>query len=409
MASRRSLVVTLIIIGSGLFLPIPPGSAADLAALERMYKEANVLLNSDKFQEALELYNQILEQHTEGDNVWVMRAGAKWRLKDLSGARADLTQAMKLNPYNFEPYRVRAMMRFEAEDYDGCLADLTKAIALCKVWRDQQLHPDDADEADAAYATLFRMRGQANLVSGDKNAAIYDFSQALELQPDSVPALFNRGRGYEAIGEPDAAIADYSRVIELEPRHIDALNNRAWRRFHKFEWDAAIADGEKALAIEPKEVGTMLAVGYAQFGKGDYASAVKSLTAAADETWNSPVDSAYALFIRHFALLRLGTPDKRVATSWDGWGANVWTQALGKYLSGVIDESQLESLAEGEQDEEELSGRACEMHFYIGMMRLLSGDKTTAKLRFQAAVQANRQNFFEHCLAQAELKRLRGN
>ena len=38
---------------------------------------------------ALELYNQILEAAPEGDNVWITRAIAKWRLKDASGGFGD--------------------------------------------------------------------------------------------------------------------------------------------------------------------------------------------------------------------------------------------------------------------------------------------------------------------------------
>lgn len=364
--------------------------AADSDQLEKRFKEANTKIDAGEFQSALETYNEILEAEPKAGNVWVMRAIARWNLKDRSGARADLAQAINLHPDNVEAYRVRGQFRYQQEDYSGSLADFNKAIELLR---------------DEPVAELFGMRAEVENKLTDRPSAIYDLTRAIELKPDYVAALYLRGQLYEADGESATAEADYTKVIELNPKHADALCNRAWIRFHALKWDEAIADGKKVLEIAPKAVAALRVVGYAQFARGDYAASAATLAAAADVEPTS--DAAYALFVRHYALLRTGATDKRVATTWGNWKDAPWLQALAKFITGQIDEDALEAAAKDTSDDGELAGRACEMHFYIGLARKQAGDKSTARLRFQSAVKTEQKTYVEDALAQAELSRVK--
>jgi lipoprotein NlpI len=84
----------------------------------------------------------------------------------------------------------------------------------------------------------------------------------------------------------------------------------------------------------------------------------------------------------------------------------VWVQAIAKFIVGQISEDELETAAKDTPDDGELMGRACEMHFYIGLARKQAGDKSTARLRFQSAIGTDQKTYIEHALASAELKRL---
>lgn len=387
-------------------LPTDVVHAADNDALEKRFKEANAKLDAGEAQPALDAYNEILEAEPKAGNVWVMRAIAKWKLKDLSGARADLAQAIALHPDNVDAYRVRGQMRYEAKDYSNSLADFTKAIDEVKSNLRAVMGAGDKDAAisyEQENAELWGMRAEVESKLGDNSAAIYDLTHAIELKPDFVAAFYLRGQLYEATGESGSAEADYSKVIGLNPRHADALNNRAWIRFHALKWDDAIADGKKVSEIAPKAAVALRVVGYSQFAKGDFADAAQTLAAAADADPSS--DAAYALFVRHYAVLRTGGADQRVATSWGNWKDEPWLQALAKFLVGKIDEEALEVVAKETLDDGELAGRACEMHFYIGLARQLAGDNSTARLRFQSALHTDQKTYIEHALASAELAR----
>jgi lipoprotein NlpI len=170
------------------------------------------------------------------------------------------------------------------------------------------------------------------------------------------------------------------------------------------KWDAAIADGKKALELAPEAAIAMRVVGYSQFARGDYAAAAQTLANAADADKTSG-GAAYALIVRHHALLRTGSADKRLATSWGDWKDAPWLQALAKFTTGAIDEDALEAVAKDTKDDGELAGRVCEMHFYVGLARKQAGDKSTARLRFQSALKTEQKTFIEDALASAELAR----
>jgi tetratricopeptide (TPR) repeat protein len=399
------LVLTVIVSLTALAIAT---RAAENEELEKRFKEANSKLDAGETQTALDAYNEILEAEPAAGNVWVMRAVAKWKLKDLSGARADLAQAIALHPDNVDAYRVRGQMRYEAKDYSNSLADFTKAIE--QVRSNARAFMTAGNKAGAiAYekenAELWGMRAEVHSKSEDNPSAIYDLTRAIELKPDYTAAFYLRGQLYEAGAESAAAEDDYSKVIELNPKHADAFNNRAWIRFHALKWDDAIRDGKEALAIAPKAAVALRVVGYSEFAKGDYAEAAKTLAAAAEA---DPTPSgAYALFVRHHALLRLGESDKRLATSWGNWKDEPWLQALAKFITGQIDEDALEAVAKDTPDDGELAGRACEMHFYIGLARKQAGDRSTARLRFQSALNTEQKTFIEDALSHAELARMK--
>lgn len=375
----------------GLWLALlaaPVALAATPEELEAKFASANAKLDAGEHRAAIDLYNEILEAEPRAGNVWINRAIAKWNLKDVSGARADLAQALALDADNVGAYRVRASLRFQSGDLRGSLADVDAAL---------QRVDDDAE--------LHGMRGEVLRGLGDNNGALNALDAAIRLDGDYVAARFLRAQLLEGEQSPDAALADYNRVLELEPKHADARNNRGWIRFHRLDWDGAIADARAVLELAPQAAIAERLRGYAEFGRGNYEAAAAALAQATELAKDDPEQAAFALFVRHHALLRLGKPDKRLATTWGHWQDD-WLKGLARFIVGQIDEDALENLVQSATDADEKAGRACEAHFYVGLARLHAGDKSTARLRFRSAVSTDKNTFVEHALAQAELKRL---
>jgi tetratricopeptide (TPR) repeat protein len=67
-----------------------------------------------------------------------------------------------------------------------------------------------ASEYDMAYAT-----GVEHLYSGNFEAAIASFTEAIELNPDEPITYLDRGDTYYSTGNIDAVIADYNRAADL--------------------------------------------------------------------------------------------------------------------------------------------------------------------------------------------------
>src|SRR6185436_3349445 len=77
------------------------------------------------------------------------------------------------------------------------------------------------------------MRGEALIQrgvlyeqTGNREAAIKDYTEAIKLDPTSAVAFFNRGNAYDQLGDYDRAIADYTEAIKLDPNDPDVYNNR---------------------------------------------------------------------------------------------------------------------------------------------------------------------------------------
>ena len=51
---------------------------------------------------------------------------------------------------------------------------------------------------------------------GDNQAAVESYSRAIEINPEYLAALFNRGLAYKSLGRLDKAIADFETVVELK-------------------------------------------------------------------------------------------------------------------------------------------------------------------------------------------------
>lgn len=78
--------------------------------------------------------------------------------------------------------------------------------------------------------------------------ALEDYSRALELDPQFVPALYDRGRLYwREFAYAGRAMRDLTQVIDLEPERVDARFNRALARQMTHDIAGAIADFEHYL------------------------------------------------------------------------------------------------------------------------------------------------------------------
>jgi len=82
-------------------------------------------------------------------------------------------------------------------------------------------------------------------------AAIVDFNQVLQLNPNLVNANFNRGLAYAKLEQYRAAIEDCTQVLRLEPNNADAWNNRGNAYYKLGEYEQAIADYTQALNLNP--------------------------------------------------------------------------------------------------------------------------------------------------------------
>lgn len=90
--------------------------------------------------------------------------------------------------------------------------------------------------------------------------ALYNYSRAIELQPNSIPMLFSRGNFYNNLGQYGKAAADYTKVIERDPRNTEAFAYRAFAYYQNHDYDKARADYEEVLRYKPSDYASQLGV-----------------------------------------------------------------------------------------------------------------------------------------------------
>ena len=85
-------------------------------------------------------------------------------------------------------------------------------------------------------------RGLRLRKTGRFDAAVVEYTRAIELNPRHFKAHFNRGFAYDKLERFDLAIRDYSKAITLEPNNAYAYYNRGISRDRSGEYQGAVAD-----------------------------------------------------------------------------------------------------------------------------------------------------------------------
>lgn len=345
---------------------------------------------------------------------------------DFKGALADCETALSLTPPSDTREQARLIVargiaRSAAGDINGALEDYSRGIEL---------------HADLPHA--YYNRGFLQAQRGLNELALADFARCIELNPDFAPAYFNRALLHVPRGDYAEAIADFTRCLELGHEPAASYGNRGYTRNLAGDIAGALADLDKSLELKPdalptrqlriglliqraehdptqldrarREVDDLLAAkpapylhalrGHLRMYDDDFASAYQDFEASLAEP------HMFARFLQAVAAQRGGgaLPEKSLRTivteEKDGW-----TRTLARFMLGELAEEDLLRLAE-QGKPTDLPGQRCEAFYYAGQLRLVAGDKSSARELFQRAIDAHYPSYVEHGLAVHELRRL---
>jgi len=154
-----------------------------------------------------------------------------------------------------EDLYLSAEKAMKAGDYETAIAELTNAVQTkpsyapafyLRAEANEQLQQTEAAHNDYVRAAeQYRFKKQSN-------KAITAYNHAIELTPESTPALLGRGSAYLAKGEEIAAIADYETVVKLDRRNAQAYYGLGEARFNQGYYKKAIKHFKDAKSLEPE-------------------------------------------------------------------------------------------------------------------------------------------------------------
>lgn len=246
-------------------------------------------LANDDLEQALALFNQALAS-VEGDPadaqgkevVYYQRASVNYRLARYKEARADLEQALRLQP-DYAP----AQLLLAVVMADHCTPSRNLDAGLAAAQRAAELLPDDLGAR--------RLLAELSLRSGDQEAALANAEAANRLDPGSVDALFLLASVYDSLGRRDDSRAVRENILSLSKQAV-AAQPPAPDLFYQLgdaylaldRDDEALAAYLQAQAIDPEDLRLHQAKGNVYYWKGEPDAAIKEYSSWAQQAVEDP-------------------------------------------------------------------------------------------------------------------------
>ncbi len=146
----------------------------------------------------------------------------------------DLDRAIELGVEADEKlYQTRGQSLAKLGEHVRAIADFDRAIAI---------HPTESG---------WYSRGKSNFALGKYILAQADYERAMELCPNCGDCQQGRGWARLAQGQVDAAIDDFTCAIESNDETYWAFTGRGWAFLLKHDLDRATADFDKAIKLQP--------------------------------------------------------------------------------------------------------------------------------------------------------------
>ena len=254
----------------------------------------------------------------------------------------------------------------------------------------------------AQSASSYIASGIEQTKTGNYDAAIAEYTKALELNSSNLGAYVYRGQAKAAQGNFDGAAADFSQAIKLKPTFAEGYFSRAFAEFMQGNFEAAKADFTKTIELRP-DTQAYFYRGLTLDCAGDFEGAVRDYAKAIQLKSGNDDPGSYVVLHQALEIRRLGHGGDDHLKSTREW-SNEWTTALASFVNGQLSEAELLRMANS-SDGDEKTHEQTEAYYYVGMVRLMGGKKAVARQDFQKAFDESGPAALVHRLARTELDR----
>jgi len=262
---------------------------------------AEMQVNNEKPQQALEMLNQALKLIPDSPMVYLYRAEAYLALDNPEKALEDARRANEMDVTLLQAYRMIGEALQAGGDFEGSMEPLNTYILY---------EPDDAQ--------VWSWIANAQLAAGDRKAARHSLNQALKRDSRQFDGLMLRGALLLEENEAEQALDDYELAVKIDPASFDAAMGVARAlmgldypgdAYQQIERSKILAEKETQKAEwQFMRAQSLEALGEIVIALRDYQSVVTLPAGVADEVWVK-----YAK--ERIAALEVKTPTPRPKTA----------------------------------------------------------------------------------------------
>jgi tetratricopeptide (TPR) repeat protein len=177
-------------------------------------------------------------------------------------AKAAFEELLKQHPHDADLQLFLGMALLRLRDPQAAVLAIKKAIGI-----------------DPNHVEARTLLGYVELeIRGDVNAAIREYQNVIELQPDRAEAYSNLAVAQKKKGDLEQAILSLNKALELKPGFANALTTRGGIFADQNKWSEARRDFEAALKLNPNDDGALYGLSQSLREARDYGGAQRALS-----------------------------------------------------------------------------------------------------------------------------------
>lgn len=259
MNSKLLLIATVLLLSLAQHLYSNP---AQLKQALKYYEE-------DKYEQAISIYNKIIDKHPTNITALLGRANCYLSLNEFDQAITDMNICLTIDTLNAKVYNILGIAKMYSDSIAYAMDDINKAISLdsnladaysnrallnmsFKLFENAEIDLLRAIELDPSEAIYYNYLGFAQYRCKEYNKAIENYNKAIYKGFVNSEIYLKRANVFIKLNKYTDAIADYTKSIELDSMQIDAFINRAYAYYQSGDIKSAEIDKAKTQEINNK-------------------------------------------------------------------------------------------------------------------------------------------------------------
>lgn len=296
---------------------IPILKEIELEAFELGHKGLS-LYNLDRYEEAIECYNNALEIDTGYALVWNNKGVSLADLGRYQEAMECYDRALKINSEDESAWQNKGNVLYNLGRYEEAIEFYNKALEIdpesAMSWSNKGINLNYLDRPEEAlecldialeinpdYESAWYNKGLVLSKLGKIEEVIKCCNRALEINPEFTLAWNNKGNALNYLGKYEEAIECLDRASELNPGFAQIWYNKGNALSKLFKTEEAIKNYDRALEIDPGHIGALAKKGDILIDLDRYQEALACL----DEAIEIDPEFALALYGKGKALCEL--------------------------------------------------------------------------------------------------------